>query len=253
MAWKLPKSLVLPVALPGFEGTLRLAQLTDLHFGVMTHPSLLEAAVAAANEAKPDVTVLTGDFVARSRLGIKKMEAALAPLQGRKLAVLGNHDHWVDAVAVREALESVGVEVLMNTWTWVEGRDGRLPVVGIDDAVTGHEDIDRACEGAPLPAVCLSHDPRAAPRLWAKGIGLVLSGHTHGGQVYMGAASRTIWKTLVKTPHLSGWYREGDGQVYVCPGVGSAVFPWRLGAPTHRQVAILDIGGGEIRDPLGSP
>ena len=226
-----------------------MVQLTDLHFGMMTHPKLLEAAVNAANDAQPDVTVLTGDFVARGRIGIRQMGPALGRIKGRKLAVLGNHDHWVDAVAVREALEGVGIEVLMNQWTWVEGREGRLPVVGIDDAVTGHEDIDKACADVALPAVCLSHDPRAAPRLWAKGIGLVLSGHTHGGQIHVGEPTRRLWHSLLATPHLSGWYREGEGQVYVCPGVGAAVFPWRIGRPTHREVAILEISGGEVRDP----
>ena len=64
----------------------------------------------------------------------------------------------------------------------MDGRLGRLAVVGIDDAVTHHEDIEKACDQLPLPAICLSHDPRAAPALWAKGVGLVLSGHTHGGK-----------------------------------------------------------------------
>lgn len=246
--WKAPQPAQLTLNLSHFEGHLRIAQLTDLHFGWMTHPKLLEAAVDMANAAQPDVTVLTGDFVSRGRVGLKRLGPTLSRITGRKLAVLGNHDHWVDAAAVQDALEAIGIEVLNNRWTWVDARVGRLAVVGIDDAVTGHDDIEKACDQLPLPAICLSHDPRAAPALWAKGVGLVLSGHTHGGQVHLGETGRRLWRDLLKTPHLSGWYCEGDKQVYVCPGIGAAVFPWRLGRPTHRQVAILDILPQERHD-----
>ena len=101
------------------------------------------------------------------------------------IAVLGNHDHWSGAEEVRHALERGGVEVLRNRHTTITLRHERLQVVGLDDAYTGHARRDEAVKGLrhDLPSIALSHIAEEADGLWRHGVPLVLSGHTHAGQV----------------------------------------------------------------------
>ena len=101
------------------------------------------------------------------------------------IAVLGNHDHWSGAEEVQHALERGGVEVLCNRHTTITLRHERLQVVGLDDAYTGHARRDEAVKGLrhDLPSIALSHIAEEADGLWRHGVPLVLSGHTHAGQV----------------------------------------------------------------------
>ncbi|MCK6506477.1 metallophosphoesterase [Myxococcota bacterium] len=238
------------VFVPGWSGRKRIAHLTDLHFGNVTPLALQKNAVALVNAARPDLTVLTGDFVARGLGHLERLTEVMAAIEGRKLAVLGNHDWWSGAAGVQEALEAAGVEVIDNQWTMDGAGEDALPVVCIDDWTTDHHDVHEAVRGLHgRPALALSHNPEAAPELWAAGAGVVLSGHTHGGQVYVRTWTRSLYQSLLRVRYLNGFYSEEGGQVYVNPGVGSSVVPFRYGRPAQRCVAILDLEGGELRPP----
>jgi len=234
------------VALPGFSGARRIAHLTDLHFGSVTPIALQKAAVALTNGLQPDLTVLTGDFVARGRRYLDRMSEVLVGLQGDKIAVLGNHDHWVDARGVQAALERAGVEVLSNGWTTRGSGEDTLVIVGLDDFGTQMHDVERATRRlGDRPTIALSHNPEAAPLLWERGAGLVLSGHTHGGQVYVRDWTRTLYENVLKIHYIDGWYANGHNLLYVNPGVGASVVPWRVGRPAMRTVAILEVQGAQ--------
>lgn len=225
------------VPLPGLAAPLRVVHLTDLHFGLVTRPDVLRRAVALAAAESPAVVVLTGDYVGRGRRHLGLVTEVLRGLPGRRVAVLGNHDHFVGGELVAAALAAAGVEVLRNAWVDL----GPLRLVGLDDRLTGHADPDRAVAGLPPgPALGLAHDPHAARLLWARGVRVVLSGHTHGGQVHLPPVTTGL-HALVGQRWLAGWHGEGDGRVYVNAGVGSGAFPWRVGAPAQREVASLEL------------
>lgn len=227
----------LRLSLPDTRRRWRVVHLTDLHFGVVTPVGLQRAAVSLANAQQPDLVVLTGDFLCRGTGYLSRMQRVLAGLQGPVVAVLGNHDHYCSAAGVTQHLEAAGIQVLRNEWTEIAG----LPVVGVDDPVTGNDDPRAATARLPRAALGLCHAPDAAPRLWARGVPLVLSGHTHGGQLDLRVV-RAMHRAA-GTRFLQGVHHHPTGSVYVNPGVGSSVLPWRLGEACRRTVAVIDVEG----------
>ena len=245
-----PHAVHAALRIPGWGGRLRLAHLTDLHFGKVTPMALQRAAVALANAAKPDLTLLTGDFVARGVGHLDQLTATLSQIEGPRYAVLGNHDHWADGPKIKAALERAGIEVLTNAWTLFGAGEDALALVGMDDYGTANHDPWRSTANLRgRPALAMSHNPEGAPLLWGRGAGLVLSGHTHGGQMHVADVTPKLWSALLKVRYLDGWYEALGHQVYVNPGVGSSVVPWRYGRPAMREVAILELEGGPVVRP----
>jgi uncharacterized protein len=246
-----PQAFRASVRIPDWSGQRRVVHLTDLHFGLVTPLGLQQAAVALANAAQPDLILLTGDFVCRSLAHLAHLTDVLAQLEAPAFAVLGNHDYWLDGDAVHQALEHAGVTVLSNQWTRLWSGEESLALVGMDDAITGHADPRSATLGVGnTPTLALSHAPDAAPTLWARGAPVVLSGHTHGGQLHVPRWTRAFWQGVLKVRYVDGCFLEDGGLVYVNPGVGSSVMPWRYGRPAQRTVAILDLIGGSPELPL---
>src|SRR5690242_8685680 len=172
---------------PRHDG-VRIAQLSDIHVGNMTPAAHVRAAVDAANRAKPDLIVLTGDYVCWRRDEVAAAREQLAGLRApRVLAVLGNHDYFTWGSGVTGALAGCGYDVLKNDHTVIERDGAAVRFVGVDDPVTRHADLDRAFRGVPEASatVVLCHGPDYAPKVAARGADLVLSGHTHGGQIYI--------------------------------------------------------------------
>jgi len=248
--FKPPHAVEATFRLPGWSGRTRIAHLTDLHFGNVTPVALQKAAVAMANASNPDLTLLTGDFVARGRRHVEVMSEVLSGIEGRKLAVLGNHDHWSGAELVRRGLEAAGVEVISNAWTTIGSGEDKLALVCMDDFTTDRHDHHTSTANLhDTPALGLSHNPEGAPLLWGRGVPLVLSGHTHGGQFWFRNVTSALYERVLGQRYLDGWYRDADMQVYVNPGVGSSVVPWRYGKPAMREVAVLNLEGGPVAAP----
>ncbi len=229
---------------------LRVAHLTDMHFGRVTPLSVQEAAVAAVNAEEPDVVVLTGDFVCHSQAYLEQMSAVLGKLRAPALGVLGNHDYWSGADEVRHGLKKANVTLLSNAHTTIEVRGQRLQILGLDDAYTGHADRARALKGLrkDVPTLGLSHIAEEADALWAQGVSLVLAGHTHGGQVTVASLHELAIGRLVGHRYVHGLYgkrnggEQGTGAVYVSAGIGAAMIPIRLGDRGRREVAIFELG-----------
>lgn len=231
---------VWPAGAPG----LRIAHVTDLHVGRVTPEARLEAAVEAVNESGAALVALTGDYVAHSLRYLPRLTHALKALKIPAFATLGNHDHWHGADAVTRALERAGVEVLCNTnrvFTAGLGAGlGAVSIVGIDDAVTGHHDIERAFAGAQAgPTVVLSHLAEITSRFQDRGVPLVLSGHTHGGQIRTAGVMERVMRRMGHQ-YILGWYTLDSTAIYVNPGIGAAVIPWRT-RHAHAEVAVIDI------------
>lgn len=228
---------------------LRVAHLTDLHVGRVTPLAVQEAAVRLTNAQRPDVIVITGDFVCHSQRYLDLLEALMKGFEAPVFGVLGNHDHWSGADEVRRALRRGGVEVLDNVNTVITLRGQRLQVVGLDDAYTGHADRERALKGLrhDLPTLGLSHIAEEADRMWPKGVPFVLSGHTHAGQVTLAKLHELAIGRLAGHKYVHGLYgtrhaAPPQGAVYVGAGIGAAVIPLRLGDRGKRELTVFELG-----------
>lgn len=229
-----------------FDVPLRVAHLTDQHVGRITPIEAQLSAVQLALAERPDIVVLTGDFVAHSQAYLADLVEVLRGFSVPMYAVLGNHDHWCGADDVTRTLVKAGAEVLRNQHTLVKVRGEQLQVVGLDDAYTGHADAARATRGLKreLPSIGLSHIAEEADQLWELGVPLVFSGHTHAGQVTVARLHELAIGKLGGHKYVHGLYgqRRGGGAVYVGAGIGAAIFPFRVGERAKREVAIFELG-----------
>jgi hypothetical protein len=228
---------------PRHDG-VRIAQLSDIHVGNLTPPAHVRAAIAAANAAKPDLIVMTGDYVCWRRHEVELARSQLAGLVApRVLAVLGNHDYFTWGAGVTDALVGNGYEVLRNQATIHHVHGAPLALVGVDDPITRHDDLDAAFAGIPagVARIVLCHAPDRAPALAARGADLVLSGHTHGGQIFVRGVTDRIMKRIGLN-YRRGMYEVGPrSTLYVTPGIGFSGVTRRAGEGTHAEVAVFTL------------
>ncbi len=230
---------------------IRVAHLTDLHVGLVTPMKVQAAAVDIVHREKPDIVVITGDFVCHSHAFLDDLTEIMRRFEVPIFGVLGNHDYWAGAPGVRKALKRGGLELLTNQSTVIEIRGQKLQLVGLDDAYTGHADRHKALKGIShhLPTLGLSHIAEEADGLWAHGIPFVLSGHTHGGQLTVARLNEFALGRIGKHRYVHGLYgrreahrREEHGAVYVGAGLGAAVVPLRVGERGNREIALFELG-----------
>ncbi|MBY0282742.1 MAG: metallophosphoesterase [Sphingomonas sp.] len=222
---------------PSDAAPLRIVLMSDLHVaGPETPPERLARVVAQVNALRPDLVLIAGDFVTEKRTAttLYGADAAIAPLAGLRprlgtVAVMGNHDHWLDSRAVHAALAKARISVLDNRAI----RVGPLAIGGVDDAYTHHADVPRTVAalkrlgGVPI---MLSHGPDIMPEVPAS-VPLVLAGHTHCGQIML-----PLWGPITTASRFGLRYRCGlvreDGKLLVVTaGIGESILPFRLGAP----------------------
>jgi predicted MPP superfamily phosphohydrolase len=227
------------------ERPLRLVQLTDPHLGPFMSVERLASICQRAVEKSPDLVLLTGDFLTmESQADAQVLERALAPLRqlsGRVFACLGNHDHEAPLV-VRRALAKSGVTLLVDEATCIDTGAGRVQLVGMDFVWRERKaHMARVCEAYPREPgalrIVLLHDPGAFVHLPEGEADLVLSGHTHGGQVGLVSLGLpyTMMRAFVKMPDHGLWAR-GTDRLYVHRGTGHYGFPLRLGVPSEESL-----------------
>ena len=238
------------VTIPGLDPRhdgVRIAHLSDIHVGNLTPREHVRAAIELANAAAPDIVALTGDYVCWRRHEVEAAREQLAGLRARRVvAVLGNHDYFTWGAGMADALAACGYDVLRNANTAVAIDGAPLHVVGIDDPVTRHDDLDKAFAGVPdgAPRVVLCHSPNTAPRLAERDAGLVLSGHTHGGQIYIRGVTDRLMKRI-GLRYRRGHFDIGERtRLYVTPGVGFSGVTHRAGDGTAAEVAVLTLRAG---------
>jgi predicted MPP superfamily phosphohydrolase len=243
----------LPVRdLPAAFRGLKVAHLTDFHCGHQIPTGYLEDALARTTAEKPDLIALTGDFVHK---GYRHVSAAAKLFRHLKaplgvFAVLGNHDFSVrNALGIRrhprlheavaDALGSEGVRVLRNESVRHERAGGGLIVAGVDDLWSRESDPAAALgEGCPqTPRVVLAHNPQSVELFGGHRFDLVLSGHTHGGQVDWPGLGRVLLGKKAKR-WAAGLYPHGSGHLYVNKGVG---FGWRFRFGVRPEVAVFTL------------
>ncbi len=226
---------------PAHDG-LRVAQLSDLHVGQRTPEKTVRAAIAEANAFRPDLVVLTGDYLGSHRSEVEVMRAQLGGLAAPTVAVLGNHDVWVDPEGAANALRDHGYEVLENQWTTIRLRGAPLVLAGVGDHLTRREDVAAALRGLPRSAapIVLAHGPRTADALRSAGRPLLcLSGHTHGGQIVLPIVTPLFIRGVAREPYVRGRYQLGHVQLYVNRGVGNSALRVRVNCPPEVTLATL--------------
>lgn len=227
-------------ALPGaFEG-FSVALISDVHHSRLVPIEEVRRVVAITNETQPDLIALTGDYTTSRRRYVEPCAEALGGLRAPEgvWAVLGNHDHYTDAELTMRALERRKINVLSNANTLVRRGADELRLAGVDDWGWGKADWSRALGGVDRarPSVLLSHEPAVLDMPETRGVSLILSGHTHGGQIrlpFVGAPARFVEEFR----YLRGLYEREGTQLYVSRGTGMIGQPLRMGA--RPEIAVI--------------
>ncbi len=219
----------LPDAFDGF----RIVQLSDLHVGMFTSRRMTQRWIRRANELGADLVVVTGDVVSGGVSFHERIARLIGMLRGREgvAVVPGNHDYFGNGQPLFGLLEEAGVRVLRNESFFIERRGARLMVAGVDDAWTGRSDLAQAMAKRErgVPVVLLAHDPSLFAAAAARDVELVLSGHTHGGQVALPWVARWVNLSAWAHRYRLGVYREGNSTLVVSAGLGTTGPPVRLG------------------------
>lgn len=223
----------LPEALRG----LRIGLLTDVHHSDTVSADDVSRAAALLEGARPDLLVLGGDYISfGDRRYADPVAERLAPLASAPLgafAVLGNHDDDRDVPA---ALQRHGFTVLRDQRTSLQVRGERLDLAGLRFWTRRPADMARVLGGTGGTTFLLAHDPRRLVEAAAFDVQLVLSGHTHGGQVVLPVVGALAGR---KFPVLAGVGTEGNATVFVSRGVGTVYVPVRLNCPPEVVVLTL--------------
>ncbi len=222
----------LPPALSG----LRVGFLTDVHRSRWVSADDVAAAVKLLMDARPDLIVLGGDYVTwGDRRYVGPSAEALAPLSAPQgvFAILGNHDDDHDMAA---ELSRQGLQVLKDARTRLTIRNETLELAGIRFWTKRPSDIAAVLRGAQGTVVLLAHDPRRLVEAQSLNVPLVLSGHTHGGQVVLPILGAIAAQ---KFPVIAGIGRRANTTMFVSRGLGTVYVPVRVNCPP--EVALLTL------------
>ena len=214
---------------PRNQKPLKIVQLSDLHRGPLISEDHIRKLVPLCNGLEPDIVVITGDFISKSRQYAASCARALSGLKSTKgvFAVLGNHDYWAEGGGdLAAALSGSGIRVFKN---------GNLNVaenvwlIGLDDVWAGSPDIPEAFRDVPGDAVRLviSHSPKIFPSIRDMNV-FAMVGHTHGGQYNIPLVPRKYLPGLLGWEYIKGWYRQGHSSMYINSGIGMVAAPIRF-------------------------
>jgi predicted MPP superfamily phosphohydrolase len=236
-------SVTLPRLPHSFDG-FTIAQLTDIHVGLTVSRGFVEALVARTNAIQPDLIAITGDLVDGDVANLGHAVAPLADLRARHgvYFVTGNHEYFSGVEAWVAELRRLGITVLRNQHVRIGQGDDGFDLAGIEDHNGGRSgdgekpDLAKALAGRD-PArelILLAHQPRQVFAARGHGVGLQLSGHTHGGQIWP-----WHYLALLQQGFLAGLHRDGDTQIYVSRGTGYWGPPVRVAAPPEIAKIVL--------------
>ena len=245
-------SIDIPLSrLPQSWDGLRIAQLSDLHYDPHFSAVPIAKAVDLVNGLKPDLIVVTGDFVTSpfsasrsSNAQAAKMIEPCSQLLSRMQAplgvhaCLGNHDVATDEAQIAAVLESHGISVLRNRSIPLERNGARLWLGGLNDVLEGKYDLKQALKGVPKPepVVLLVHEPDYAG--YVKDVDLQLSGHSHGGQIRFPILGAPVLPVMGRR-YPQGLRRIGPLTLYTNVGIGTIWLPMRLNCPPEVTLITL--------------
>ncbi len=219
----------------------RIVHLSDLHIGALTPRSWGMRWARAANALGADLAVVTGDMVTSGTAFHHDIAAVVSSLRAKDgtLVSMGNHDYFGgDGEPLMTLLAKAGVRVMRNEGFVLKER---VYVAAIDDTWTRRDDLDEALRNRPdgVPTILLSHDPDEFRAAAKRGVDLVLSGHTHGGQVALPFFAKHFNLSKLSHHYHLGTYQRGKSTLYVHPGLGTTGPPIRIGvAPAIVEITL---------------
>jgi predicted MPP superfamily phosphohydrolase len=228
---------------------VKVAFFSDLHAGAPhVNREYIADLVARVNAEAPDVVLIGGDLTINDVPGGKPMPIAdtaalLAPLKAPLgvYAVLGNHDWWNGADAIKAELRGVGIEVLENDAKLLERPDAtKIWLVGLGDDYTRHADVAKAfaATNGDWPKLVFMHDPGALLNIRER-FHIAFAGHLHGGQVYIPGLGALVAPGRAPKSWAKGWVDFDGGSLYVSAGIGTSILPIRFNAPPEFVVLSL--------------
>jgi len=237
----------LPEAFRGF----RIAHMADFHYGEYSEPTFIRSVVRRVNALRPDMIALTGDFVSSGpmvrRISVDfayhcadLLERLECP---RRFASMGNHDVLVGRLDVTDALASRGIPVLHNDAVPIEKDGARIWLAGVADTIVGTDAdlsaaIPRGRKAASEPLILMAHEPDYADQVVGSGVDLMLSGHTHGGQVRIPFLPPMNLPPMGRK-YVEGHFSLGGLQLYVTRGIGTVGVPFRFRCPPEITLITL--------------
>jgi predicted MPP superfamily phosphohydrolase len=229
---------------PGWpEGipALRVLLLSDIHCGIFLKPETLAQVVKFLMQLKPDLVVVTGDIVTGHSREVRPFLDSLAPLSRAPRGAwfcFGNHDYFGgDPEEIRIGLQAIGIMTLKNESVKISHGTGSFVLGGIDDLILGKPDWARLMSELGTPHILLSHNPDQFYDAAGRGVALVVSGHTHGGQIRF-----THGPPIIRQSRFcldEGVYSFESSVLVVTRGLGSILLPWRWGADP--EAVMIDI------------
>lgn len=229
----------LPISFHGFT----IAHLTDLHLGFLVSESFIEGIVHRTNRLRTDVIVCTGDYV-HERNSIREVEKVWPILSKLEAAhgvfsVLGNHDHWADTNRSRYWLERTGQNIRHGCKPIYRGRD-RMLIGGAGDYWEDELKIDETFSGSDESEcrLLLSHNPDSVDTEFNTPLSLVISGHTHGGQVVIPFIGPPMLPVKNKR-YSSGLIATPRTKLFISRGIGWAIYPVRFNC--YPEIAVLEL------------
>jgi uncharacterized protein len=249
VVWQRVRLAHLPKTFDGF----RIAQLSDIHMGPFTTADYIRRCVAITNGLKPDLIVLTGDYIAWDTGAGSEVVRALAGLRAPQgvFGCLGNHEEESNTEDyVTSLFAEQGIHILRQQRTPIQLASETVNLMGIDDP-RGETDAEwmrdiyrRLHKGLVTPGtvnILLAHEPSESmfDRAAELGIDLMLAGHTHGGQLALETVHRGFNISTLIYRYTSGWYENRGVKLYVNRGIGTTGFPIRLGA--RPEITVLEL------------
>ncbi len=239
--------------LPAPLHNLRIIQISDTHLGPRIPGWHIQRAVQMALGARPDLILLTGDYIHNGARYINHAAALFRPLTAAGIpcvGVMGNHDWYGDGPAVRAAMTAIGVEMVDNDRMYLSAdkRLVRAPapdtlcIAGVGDLLESVVDLDAALAGVDpeTPRLLLSHNPDVAEMIGAGvRVDLMLCGHTHGGQVCLPILGTPWVPSRYGSKYAGGLVQGPAGPVIISRGVGMSIMPVRLGVPPEVVEIVL--------------
>lgn len=240
-AWVAVRRIEVPVRglaadLDGF----RVVHLSDLHVGGLLSERQRAAWIRLANEERADLVAVTGDLVTSGTAFHEEVGAFLARLEAAHGVALsfGNHDYF-DNPDLHEHVARAGVRVLKNESFLLKKGDAVLRIAGVDDTWTGAADLPKTLEGERTPTLLLAHDPDLFDHAIELGADVVLSGHTHAGQLALPFFARRVSLANLAHAYTHGRYEREHATLYVSAGLGTTGPPIRIGAAPELVVLTL--------------
>ena len=238
-------TIVLPQLPAAFE-KLRVAFLTDIHHGPFIGIDYIASIVRTTLALGPDLILLGGDYISKEA---KYAAACFDVLGGLKaplgvFGVLGNHDYQHGLSEVKDGLAAAGIGELTNRGVWLQRGSSRMRLGGVDDLWYGQPDVRPPLADAAPTDACLvvSHNPDFAEKMWDSRVGLILSGHTHGGQVNVPGYGAPIVPSRYGQKYLHGLVKAPMTQVYISRGLGTVTPPMRYNSRPELTLITLKAG-----------